>query len=84
VKLTDDIGYLTPVIRKKSRRSEFSATFFMLQPFPIGIRDADRLGRGCLLLGDQAEYGDQKFVAPECLLRVRDAGPQAGVGTPSL
>src|SRR5262245_6474946 len=25
----------------------------MLQPFPIGIRDADRLRQGCLLLGDQ-------------------------------
>ena len=44
----------------------------MLLPFPIGIRDADRLGQGCLLLGDQAEYGDPKFVAPECLLRVQE------------
>ncbi len=45
---------------------------FMPLPSPVGIHDADRPEQGFLPLGDHAEYGDLKFVAPECLLRVQE------------
>ncbi len=44
----------------------------MPQFSPVHIRDADRLEQGFLPLGDHTEYGNLKFVAPECLLRVQE------------
>src|SRR6516225_2504363 len=45
---------------------------FTLPLSPAGIRDADRLRRGFPPLGDHAEYGDPKFLALECLRRIRE------------
>ena len=47
-------------------------SLFMPLPSPVGIRDADRPEQGFLPLGDHTEYGNLKFVAPECLLRVQE------------
>jgi hypothetical protein len=41
-----------------------SCSPFMPLPSPVGIRDADRPGRGFLPLGDRTESGDLKFLAP--------------------
>ncbi len=41
-------------------------------PSPVGIRYADRPEQVFLPPGDHTEYGDLKFVAPECLLRVQE------------
>ena len=46
--------------------------FFMPLASPVGIRDADRPEQVFLPPGDHTEYGDLKFVAPECLPRVRE------------
>src|SRR5260370_24702834 len=39
----------------------------MLLPSPVGIRDADHPEQRFLQLDDHTEYGNLKFVTPECL-----------------
>ena len=57
---------------------------FILRLSPVGIRDADALVRGSLPLGDHIEFVELKFVAPECLRRVQECLPLAGVRAPSV
>ena len=49
-----------------------SCSPFTLPLSPAGIRDADRLRPEFPPLGDHAEYGDPKFLALECLRRIRE------------
>src|SRR5260370_11694607 len=44
----------------------------MLLPSPVGIRDADHPEQRFLELDDHTEYGNLKFVTPECLPRVQE------------
>jgi hypothetical protein len=45
---------------------------FMLPPFPVGIRDADRSEQGFSPLGDQMEFDNLKLAPPECHLRTQE------------
>ena len=44
----------------------------MLLPSPVGIRYADRPEQRFLPLDDYTEYGNLKFVTPECLPRLQE------------
>ena len=50
---------------------------------PVDIRDADHPGQNSLPLGDQVEFVDLKFPAPECLLMVQVClAPGRNAGAP--